>query len=325
MSRASNGDVETYIIGISGPTASGKTTLARLLRKIFTVTFTLPGSGTTVSIVTTILHQDDFYFPESAIPIRRVRVPGSNGSLEQYVTHADWDCAESIDFSLLKNVLERFRTAGCFSVEEHAQLLRRMGVNGIEETKSVGEERVPADVVEEVKKGVVSLLTKDLLATPLAETGNQAVKADTVAGQGPIRRIHILLVEGLLLYHDEKSVACTPDPDLTIRNIDHSRAPISTSDLPLLSFFDARILLHNTYSSALARRAMRQTYVVWPNYVRYHKRLYENGDMERGEVSEWAREVLGVQGVRADVPMEEVMRWACGIVAETVVAGRGRK
>lgn len=41
----------TVVIGISGCSSSGKTTLARLLRDIFPETF--------------ILHEDDFYKPES--------------------------------------------------------------------------------------------------------------------------------------------------------------------------------------------------------------------------------------------------------------------
>lgn len=46
------GDVrKAAIVGISGASSSGKTTLARLLRDIFPSTF--------------ILHEDDFYKPES--------------------------------------------------------------------------------------------------------------------------------------------------------------------------------------------------------------------------------------------------------------------
>ena len=41
----------TIVIGISGVSSSGKTTLARLLRDLFPETF--------------ILHEDDFYKPES--------------------------------------------------------------------------------------------------------------------------------------------------------------------------------------------------------------------------------------------------------------------
>ena len=42
---------KAVIVGISGASSSGKTTLARLLRDIFPGTF--------------ILHEDDFYKPES--------------------------------------------------------------------------------------------------------------------------------------------------------------------------------------------------------------------------------------------------------------------
>lgn len=42
---------KAVVVGVSGVSSSGKTTLARLLRDIFPNTF--------------ILHQDDFYKPES--------------------------------------------------------------------------------------------------------------------------------------------------------------------------------------------------------------------------------------------------------------------
>jgi nicotinamide/nicotinate riboside kinase len=44
------GSRKAIVIGISGPSSSGKTTLSRLLRDIFPNTF--------------IVHEDDFYLPE---------------------------------------------------------------------------------------------------------------------------------------------------------------------------------------------------------------------------------------------------------------------
>lgn len=44
------GDQKAVVVGLSGCSSSGKTTLARLLRDIFPNTF--------------ILHEDDFYRPE---------------------------------------------------------------------------------------------------------------------------------------------------------------------------------------------------------------------------------------------------------------------
>lgn len=48
------GEPETIIIGISGPSSSGKTTLARLLRTVFAVH----------GMKTFIIHEDDFYYPD---------------------------------------------------------------------------------------------------------------------------------------------------------------------------------------------------------------------------------------------------------------------
>ncbi|KAK3304297.1 putative nicotinamide riboside protein [Chaetomium strumarium] len=74
----------TILIGISGCSSSGKTTLARLLRDIFPETF--------------ILHEDDFYKPESELPIK-------DGLL-------DWDCPEAISIPDLEAALTHIRETG---------------------------------------------------------------------------------------------------------------------------------------------------------------------------------------------------------------------
>jgi len=48
---------KTSIIALSGPSSSGKTTLARLLQRIFS---NHPGQ----QISTFIIHEDDFYHPD---------------------------------------------------------------------------------------------------------------------------------------------------------------------------------------------------------------------------------------------------------------------
>jgi len=52
--KQEKGEPETIIIGISGPSSSGKTTLARLLRTVFAVH----------GMKTFIIHEDDFYYPD---------------------------------------------------------------------------------------------------------------------------------------------------------------------------------------------------------------------------------------------------------------------
>ncbi|KAI1492970.1 nicotinamide riboside kinase 1 [Biscogniauxia mediterranea] len=74
------------IVGISGASSSGKTTLARLLRDVFPNTF--------------ILHEDDFYRPEKELPMK-------DGFL-------DWDCAEALNIPDMTRALEHIRAEGTF-------------------------------------------------------------------------------------------------------------------------------------------------------------------------------------------------------------------
>ena len=72
---------QTTLLALSGPSSCGKTTLARLLTRIF------PHSS--------ILHADDYYLPDSQIPIH-------NGV-------QDWDCAEAMDIKRLVTALKRIK------------------------------------------------------------------------------------------------------------------------------------------------------------------------------------------------------------------------
>ncbi|KAK4205602.1 putative nicotinamide riboside kinase [Triangularia verruculosa] len=78
---------KALIISLSGPSSSGKTTLSRLLRTLLpTQTF--------------ILHQDDFYLPESHLPLRS--------------GHRDWDCPQSLNLPSLALALSHIKSTGSF-------------------------------------------------------------------------------------------------------------------------------------------------------------------------------------------------------------------
>lgn len=99
------------LVGISGPSSSGKTTLSRLLRDIF------PPSKLF------ILHLDDFYKTDADIPVK-------NGI-------QDWDCIESINLPQLKSALQHIKERG----ESPEWLVSQ------EDQNSVGEHHVPeADI-----------------------------------------------------------------------------------------------------------------------------------------------------------------------------------
>ncbi|SMQ45609.1 unnamed protein product [Zymoseptoria tritici ST99CH_3D7] len=75
---------KAIIIGVSGISSSGKTTLARILRDIFPRTW--------------ILHEDDFYKTDQDIPI-------TDGI-------ANWDCLDAIDLPALEAALSYIRQHG---------------------------------------------------------------------------------------------------------------------------------------------------------------------------------------------------------------------
>ncbi|KAK1772949.1 nicotinamide riboside kinase 1 [Phialemonium atrogriseum] len=87
------GKERAVVIGISGCSSSGKTTLARLLRDIFPNTF--------------ILHEDDFYKPEDQLPLKDGLV--------------DWDCPEAISVPDMVRALSHIRATGTFPPDVHSK------------------------------------------------------------------------------------------------------------------------------------------------------------------------------------------------------------
>lgn len=108
---------KTLIIGLSGPSSSGKTTLARLLRQIF--------NQHTLKLF--ILHEDDFYKTDTEIPKKKF-------TTEKFGTREldDWDCVESLDLPLLKRVLGHVHQTGHlpndFSSKEDQNAVGKSGV-----------------------------------------------------------------------------------------------------------------------------------------------------------------------------------------------------
>ncbi|KAL2821936.1 P-loop containing nucleoside triphosphate hydrolase protein [Aspergillus granulosus] len=102
---------KTSIIALSGPSSSGKTTLARLLQRIFAHLDTDSEEGQTKAppISTFIIHEDDFYHPDDKIPYTTTK----SGTRIQ-----DWDCVEALDTNFL--------SASLRYVHEHGHLPPRL-------------------------------------------------------------------------------------------------------------------------------------------------------------------------------------------------------
>ncbi|KAH7122212.1 P-loop containing nucleoside triphosphate hydrolase protein [Dendryphion nanum] len=118
------------LVGISGPSSSGKTTLSRLLRDIFPSTF--------------ILHLDDFYLTDADIPLK-------DGI-------QDWDCVESLNLPLLHEALSYVKLHGKSPPSlESKEDLNSVGPHGV----------APADI-DHWKQYIGRLLEEYAWDTPIA-------------------------------------------------------------------------------------------------------------------------------------------------------------
>ncbi|KAL2017275.1 hypothetical protein VTK56DRAFT_2344 [Thermocarpiscus australiensis] len=247
------------IIGISGCSSSGKTTLARLLRDIFPETF--------------ILHEDDFYKPEAELPI--------NDGL------VDWDCPEAISIPDMERALSHVRSTGTFPPT----------VDSKEDLNSVGPcPATPAQIAACAAKVRAWLAP----GQPGARIFRPHGGGNTTTGT--IRRLCI--VDGFLLY-----------------------APPQLSRV--MRLLDIKLFLLASREQAVRRRAARDGYVtlegfwkdppgyveriVWPNYVKAHAWLFEDGVVEGGRLD---GEVLRREGIHAqaekgeDAAFGETLEWA---------------
>ncbi|KAK9390839.1 P-loop containing nucleoside triphosphate hydrolase protein [Lipomyces mesembrius] len=106
-----------FLIGVSGPSSSGKSTLARLLRHVLPKSF--------------ILHEDDFYKPETEIPV-------VNGI-------EDWDCPEAIDFLALRAAIDY--------IKKNRTLPDNVRYK--EDQNNLGTPPVSSEVADEIKEQVL--------------------------------------------------------------------------------------------------------------------------------------------------------------------------
>lgn len=234
----------TILLGLSGPSSSGKTTIARLLRDI------LPQRTGTF-----ILHEDDFYKTDAEIPLN--------------ATHnlADWDCLEAINLPALSAALAHIKSHG----KPPADLQSKEDLN------SVGEVDVDSGVLERLK-----------------------ARAEGLGVSGDVK---VAIVDGFLLFSEE------------MREVRDA--------------FDVKLFLRTDYETAKRRREARSGYVtlegfwadppgyvdkiVWPNYVKDHRYLFRDGDVE-GEADEQIVGRLGIDIMPDDTQgdLTASLEWAYG-------------
>ncbi|RVX75778.1 hypothetical protein B0A52_00134 [Exophiala mesophila] len=291
----------TILLGLSGPSSSGKTTLARLLRTIFHVDRTTGPDSSRPSLSLFIIHQDDFYLTDTLVPVRRI-------SSQEFGTRdlQDWDCVESLDLKLFEDTLCHVQAHGV--VPE--------GSVSKEDENSVGESGVSDEAVEQHGAQIREWFQG--LTSGLSDV-------DT------LRDVRICVLDGFLLYPRPPS---PPPPGLssspTSTSTPSSEDPLSQLHRLTSTLLSPRLFLPTTLPRLLHRRLNRTGYVtlegfwtdppgycqdlVWPNYVRDHAWMYVGGDVNGGE-GVFDQKVLAQEGITVCPgagawPMSQVLDWA---------------
>ncbi|KAI1139660.1 P-loop containing nucleoside triphosphate hydrolase protein [Hypoxylon sp. FL0543] len=262
-------DRKAFIVGISGASSSGKTTLARLLRDVFPNTF--------------ILHEDDFYKPETELPSK-------DGLL-------DWDCAEAISIPDMKRALEHIRAQGTFPPF----------VDSKEDQNSIGACPVPESAIAAAKAKVASWASPGqpghsiLFSSPSPSTSPESGSAQP--------KVRICILDGFLLYSPEMEAGGIPallDAKLFLR-VSRARATRRRERR------DGYVTLEGFWTDPPGYVDK----IVWPNYVASHAALFRGGDVEGALDEAVLREkgILAQVGEGVDVDMATTFEWA----AETLM------
>lgn len=222
--------MKLLLVGIGGPSSSGKTTVAKALHLALAQS--------------TLVHLDDFYFADDQIPM----------DLEKNVQN--WDCSGAIDWTKFKAYIGEVR--------------RTNGQNLAMETLEMDSEIKLSD----------------------AEVEEFSAQIRSLSG------FHVVLVDGFMLYHDEE----------------------------ILDLFDVKLFFHAPYKILKARREARQGYntvagfwadppnyfddIVWPEFEKSHRFLFENGNVE-GSLNVEARR-MGLADAENDgtKSLKELVTWS---------------
>ncbi|KAL9106425.1 MAG: hypothetical protein Q9227_008567 [Pyrenula ochraceoflavens] len=300
----------TLIIGLSGPSSSGKTTLARHLRSIFNVPASDKTNGRSISL--TIIHQDDFYKPDSEIPT--VKTPSHPTPIQ------DWDCAASLNIPLFTSTLHHIHTHGALPPHLHSK----------EDLNAVGPSTVPPSSITSHHSAIASWLSSPTTPTP---------NPFPFPSSDDVSHLSLFILDGFLLYpsplvpdHPLKGIPGILDIKLFLRStfaLTKSRREKRKGYVTIEGFWEDP----EGYVEE----------VVWPNFVGECGWMFEGGDVERGEVRRGVGGGVGGEGYgggggregggggilvgpgKGEVGMQELVDWGVEVVRGEVERCLGRR
>ncbi|CAK7891607.1 nicotinamide riboside kinase [[Candida] anglica] len=229
------------IIALSGPSSSGKTTIASSLHNLFKDSI--------------LIHLDDFYRPEDQIPIDEIK------------NEQNWDCPEAVDFEKFTRYIEDIKE------------------NGIPNSSKHQPESLEGDVELKLSSADIDHFKQQI-----------DTKLNTIREESNEPR-EIIFVEGFMLYHDPK----------------------------IISLFDIKLFYFASFKVLKSRRESRKYNtdvgvwvdpphyfqdIVWPEYEKYHKYLFENQDVNH-TLNEYAKNELVITSYKNDEKssLRELVDW----------------
>ncbi|PYI06415.1 hypothetical protein BO78DRAFT_343322 [Aspergillus sclerotiicarbonarius CBS 121057] len=270
---------QTTIIGLSGPSSSGKTTLARLLQSIFSKLSpptTDPNEPNVTNLKTFIVHEDDFYHSDDKIPlIPHPRTPPTTQQIQ------NWDTIAAINTPFLFSSLQY--------IKSHGRLPPRL--RSKEDLNDVTASGVPDDVIGELRE-VVRLRLLSLHSTTCFvsnQTTDREGKDEEEEGKeekGTTRTI--VFLDGFLLFAPPVEEA----PSHGLRDVN--------------DIMDVRLFLPARYENVKERRERRSGYVTIGPAPTVSNEGDENGAgggtelPQRGSVGEKEEEVEEVDLEKED-------------------------
>lgn len=361
--RSSSGS-RNLLIGLSGPSSSGKTTVARLLRDIFnsaasvaaaatqsisTTPTTSPTPSATTAPLTTnhqqppltlsILHEDDFYKTDEDVPWLTTPADAPSGLGSRRLQ--DWDCVESLDLPLFEAVMGFVKTHGrapgaedVDGAEVQAQAQALKGWKSKEDQNSVGPVDVPPALVQQLTSEVAAWIAdrRQRRSSTLAVSGGAAAAAEqeTNSDSGAEQGLAIVILDGFLLYPAPTS----PNPlaQQLRRMVAHT--------------LDLKLFVLGSRQNTIERRGRRSGYVtiegfwedpegyvedvVWRNYVADHGWMMGQSGSGSEDMCEVDEQRVREEGIslapgKGEADIGELVQWCVREVMAAVDAGDGAR
>lgn len=350
ISRVKLLEAMAIIVGISGPSSSGKTTLARLLLRVFGEV-TIPHTDPTTRLNTFIIHEDDFYLPDDKYAFPRSRKKGcffatlTCWSLFSTLTVLtvplripytttksgtkiqDWDTAAALDIDSLAQAL--------LYVKQSNKLPSQL--QSKEHQNQVTDSGVADALVNEMREHVTNKLAEANLST----TSNDSATIALMEGfllysgkddKGPLRSVHDIIDLPLFLpatytnvktRREARSGYATIGPQPTYEEVMAKGANASGEESKSLDS-EGKDEPQNFWVDPPGY----VDDIVWPRYVEDHAWLLIQDDSVEGDLVARVGEGVNVRsgaGVlvapgKGEARMDVVLKWAVDEILQHYLA-----